>query len=215
MISGFEAAWCFFGGVFRTVIPDNLKAVVVEADSTEPRFNQAFVEYAQARGFVIDPARVRRPQDKPRVERTVPFVRNSFFAGESFVDLADAQRRAEEWCRERAGNRIHRTTQCRPAEVFALEEAPRLLPAPPEPYDLPLYATAKVHRDHHIEVGKALYSVPGDLIGTRVEVRADRRLVKIFSRGQLVKVHPAESPDTVPPIPPISPPRRPPTPCGI
>jgi hypothetical protein len=102
------------------------------------------------------------------VERTVPFVRNSFFAGESFLDRADAQRRAEEWCRERAGKRIHRATQCRPVEVFALEEAWRLLPAPPEPYDLPLYAQAKVHRDHHIEVGMALYSVPGDLIGTQV-----------------------------------------------
>lgn len=189
VIAGFEAAWRFFGGVFSTVIPDNLKAIVVEADATAPRFNQAFVEYAGARGFVIDPARVRRPQDKPRVERMVPFVRNSFFAGESFVDLPDAQLRAEEWCRGRAGRRIHRTTQCRPAEVFALEEAERLLPSPREPYDLPLYASAKVARDHHIEVGRALYSVPGGLIGTRVEVRADRALVKIFSRGQLVKVH--------------------------
>lgn len=194
VIAGLEAAWRFYGGVFRTVIPDNLKAVIDQADSTEPRFNQAFVEYAQARGFVIDPARVRRPQDKPRVERMVPFVRNSFFAGESFVDLRDAQRRVEEWCRERAGMRIHGTTQCRPAEVFALEEVHRLLPGPAEPYHLPLYAQAKVHRDHHIEVGRALYSVPGDLIGTRVEVRADRALVKIFSRGQLVKVHPRQEP---------------------
>src|SRR5919197_2729407 len=93
MIAGFEAAWSFFGGVFRTVIPDNLKAVVEVADSTEPRFNQAFVEYAQARGFAIDPARVRTPTDKPRVERNVAFVQSSLFAGEEFVDLADAQRR--------------------------------------------------------------------------------------------------------------------------
>src|SRR5919197_829725 len=93
MIAGFEAAWSFFGGVFRTVIPDNLKAVVEVADSPEPRFNQAFVEYAQARGFAIDPARVRTPTDKPRVERNVAFVQSSLFAGEEFVDLADAQRR--------------------------------------------------------------------------------------------------------------------------
>jgi len=194
VISGFEAAWEFFGGVFGVVIPDNLKAVVDQADPTDPRFNQAFVEYAQARGFVIDPARVRKPKDKPRVERTVPFVRNSFFAGETFVDLADAQRRAEVWCRERAGMRIHGTTQRRPAEVFAVEEAPRLLPGPISRYDLPIYATAKVHRDHHIEVAKALYSVPGDLIGTRVDVRADTNLVKVFSRGQLVKTHPRQKP---------------------
>jgi transposase len=194
VIAGCEAAWSFFGGVFATVVPDNMKAIVERADALEPRLNQAFVEYAQSRGFVIDPARVRSPQDKPRVERVVGFVRQSFFAGESFVDLADAQRRAEQWCRERAGMRIHGTIQARPAEVFRVEEQPRLRPAPTTTYDVPIYATAKVHRDHHIEVAKALYSVPGNLIGQRVEVRADRSLVRVFARGQLVKVHPRQQP---------------------
>ena len=145
VIAGFEAAWAFFGGVFRTVIPDNLKAIVEDADALEPRLNQAFVEYAQARGFVVDPARVHRPQDKPRVERAVQFVRRSFFAGEDFIDLADAQRRAALWCATTAGMRTHTTTQARPAEVFAAEERPRLLPAPAEAYDLPIYASPKVH----------------------------------------------------------------------
>jgi transposase len=36
VIDGFEAAWAFFGGVFRTVIPDNLKAIVTDADRLEP-----------------------------------------------------------------------------------------------------------------------------------------------------------------------------------
>ena len=58
VIAGFEAAWSFFGGVFKVVIPDNLKAIVEHADPTGPRLSQAFVEYAQARGFVIDAARV-------------------------------------------------------------------------------------------------------------------------------------------------------------
>ena len=108
---------------------------------------------------------MRKPTDTPRVERVVPFTRNSMFAGETFVDLAHAQRHAEGWCRARAGLRTHGTTQCRPAELFALEERPRLRPAPTAPYDLPVYATAKVHRDHHIEVAKALYSIPANLIG--------------------------------------------------
>jgi transposase len=194
VIGGFEAAWAFFGGIFRTVIPDNMKSIVDGADRLEPRLNQAFVEYAQARGFRVDPARVRSPQDKPRVERTVPFVRNSLWAGEHFVDLADAQRRAEQWCAQRAGMRVHGTTQCRPVELFGLEEQPRLLPAPEGRYDVPIYATAKVHRDHHIEVAKALYSVPGNFIGQRVEVRADRQLVRIYQRGQLVKTHPRQPP---------------------
>jgi transposase len=194
VIEGCEAAWKFFGGVFKVLIPDNLSAVVERADPLEPRFNQAFVEYAQARGFVIDPARVRKPTDKPRVERVVAFARGSMFAGESFIDLADAQRHAESWCRGRAGLRTHGTTQCRPAELFALEEQPHLLAAPTSVYDLPVYAQPKVHRDHHIEVAKALYSIPGNLIGCHVDARADRQLVRIFYRGQLIKIHPRKPP---------------------
>jgi transposase len=194
VIEGFEAAWRFFGGVFRVVIPDCVKAIVVGADDVNPRFNEGFVEYAQSRGFVVDPARVRHPRDKPRVERMVSYVRGSFFAGEEFTDLADAQRRAEQWCQTTAGLRIHGTTQRRPAEVFAAEEAPELLAAPLLPYDLPIYARPKVHRDHHVEVAKAIYSVPGHLIGHHVDVRADAQLVKIFWRGALIKVHPRQPP---------------------
>ena len=62
------------------------------------------------------------------------------------------------------------------AEVFRVEEQRVLRPAPTSPYDLPVYATAKVHRDHHIEVAKALYSIPGNLIGQRVDVREGVRI---------------------------------------
>jgi transposase len=192
VIAGCEAAWAFFGGVFRVLIPDNLRSVVATADDVTPRLSQGFVEYAQARGLVVDPARVGHPKDKPRVERTVAYVRGSFFAGEDFADLADAQRRAEAWCRTTAGLRVHGTTQRRPAEVFATEEQSRLLPAPVLPYDLPIYARPKVARDHHVEVAKALYSVPGHLIGHRIEARADAQLVKLFWRGALIKLHPRQ-----------------------
>lgn len=194
VIAGFEAAWAFFGGVFRVVIPDNLKAIVDRADAVDPRLTEAFVEYAQSRGFVIDPARVRSPRDKPRVERTVPYVRGSFFAGEEFADLAEAQRRAESWCREVAGQRVHGTTCARPAQVFAADEAPRLLPAPEGSYDLPRYSRPKVHPDRHVEVDRALYSVPGELVGQLLSARADASTVKLYHRGHLIKVHPRVAP---------------------
>jgi hypothetical protein len=194
VIVGCEAAWRFFGGVFKVLVPDNLTPVVTKADGLEPRFNETFVEYAQSRGFVIDPARVRTPTDKPRVERMVQFVRSSFWNGETFIDLTDAQTRVEAWCAGRAGMRVHGTTQCRPVEHFRLEEQPLLLPAPTDVYDVPVYASCRVHRDHHIEIAKALYSVPGNLLGARVQVRADRKLVRIFHRSQLVKVHPRQRP---------------------
>lgn len=63
VVTGCEAAWAFFGGVFRVLIPDNLKAIVLAHRET-PRLSPTFREYAEARGFVVDPTRVRRPQDK-------------------------------------------------------------------------------------------------------------------------------------------------------
>jgi transposase len=123
-INGFEEAWVYFGGVFPIVIPDNMSSVVTEADATDPRFNDTFIEYAQSRGFEIDPARVRHPKDKPKVERAVQYVRGNFFAGEVFVDLDDARRRALTWCTQTAGLRVHGSTLWRPAEAFRATEAP-------------------------------------------------------------------------------------------
>jgi transposase len=194
VIAGFDAAWAFFGGVFAVVIPDNLKPVVDRADALDPRFNDAFREYAQARGFVVDPARVRHPQDKPRVESAVRYVRGNFFAGEDFVDLADCRARAERWCAHVAGMRIHGSTRARPGEVFAEQEAPLLGPAPHAAFMIPVFSKPKVARDRHVEVSRALYSVPGELIGQHIQARADARTVKLYHRGQLLKVHPRQEP---------------------
>ncbi|HZC30136.1 MAG TPA: IS21 family transposase [Gaiellaceae bacterium] len=194
VIEGFEAAWSFYGGVFKVAIPDNLKPVVIKADPIAPRFNVAFLEYAQARGFVIDPGRVRRPTDKGRVENAVPYCREAGFAGEDFTSFEAARLHMITWSREGAGMKVHRTTQRRPREHFEEVERAHLLPAPTSPYDLPTYATPTVGRDRHIQVAKALYSVPGEHIGQEVDARADRELVRISLRGALLKVHPRQRP---------------------
>ena len=158
-----------------------------------PRFTAGWLDYAQHCGFATDAARVRSPKDKPRVERAVQYVRGNFFAGEAFTGLADAQARAEAWCREVAGMRIHGTIQARPAEVFAGHEAAALLPAS-LPYDVPVFTRVKVHRDFHVEVGRALYSAPKEYLGCYLDARADSALVKLFHHGQLVKAHPRQQP---------------------
>lgn len=193
VIAGCEAAWAFFGGVFTVLIPDNLKAVVTDADAVNPRLSTGWLDYAQHAGFVTDPARVRRPQDKPRVERAVQYVRGDFWAGESFIDLADAQARAADWCAHRAGMRIHGTTAARPAQMFAEVEQGCLLPVP-APYDVPIFSRVKVHRDCHVEVARSLYSVPGQFLGQYLDARADSALVKLFTGGRLVKTHPRRPP---------------------
>src|SRR5215475_4608444 len=192
-IAGCEAAWVFFGGVFKVLVPDNASAVVADADAVNPRFTVGWLDYAQHCGFATDPARVRCPQDKPKVERVVQYVRGNFFAGEHFTGLADAQAAAEAWCKDIAGMRIHGTIQARPAEVFAEHEAGLLLPLP-APYDVPVFATVKVHRDFHVEIGRALYSAPKEYLGCHLAARADSVLVKLFHRGQLVKAHPRQQP---------------------
>src|SRR5271167_4624896 len=194
VIAGFEAAWVFFGGVFAVVIPDNMKAIVDRANATDPTLNDAFREYAQARGFAVDPARVRSPRDKPRVERSVPYVRSNFFAGEDFRDLDDCRARAERWCGEVAGMRVHGTTRLHPAEVFATDEQPKLKPAPDDTFDIPIWTHPKVVPDRHVQVAKALYSVPGELVGRRLDARVDAHTVKLYWRGELIKVHPVVAP---------------------
>jgi transposase len=191
VIAGCEAAWVFFGGVFKVLIPDNLKPVVTDADAVNPRLSVGWLDYSQHAGFVTDTARVRSPQDKPKVERVVQYVRGNFFAGETFNTLQDAQHAATEWCTRTAGLRIHGTIAARPLEVFNQLEAVALLPIQPV-YDVPILRSVKVHRDYHIEIGKALYSVPGDYIGQQLDARADSQLVKLFHRGQLVKTHPRQ-----------------------
>jgi transposase len=193
VIAGCEQAWGFFGGVFKVVISDNMAAIVADADALNPKLTVGWLDYAQHCGFVTDTARVRHAKDKPRVERTVQYVRSNFWAGEAFLDLADAQARARAWCADVAGQRIHGTIQARPADVFVEQEAALLLPVPVG-YDQPLFRSCKVHRDFHLEIGKALYSVPKAFIGQYVDVRADSALVKIFHNGQLVKVHPRQRP---------------------
>ena len=192
-VAGCEAAWVFFGGVFKVVVPDNASAIVADADAVNPRFTAGWLDYAQHCGFATDAARVRSPKDKPRVERTVQYVRGNFFAGEMFTGLADAQARAGARCRGTAGMRIHGTIAARPAEVFAEHEAGVLLPLP-VPYDVPAFTRVKVHRDFHVEIGRSLYSAPKEYLGCHLDARADSALVKLFHRGQLVKAHPRQQP---------------------
>ena len=190
VIAGCEDAWAFFGGVFAVVVPDNMSPVVADADAVNPRLTREWLEYAQARGFVTDPARVRHPRDKPRVEAGVQYVQGNFFAGEVFLDLADARGKMTAWL-VTANGRVHGTTRQVPAAVFAAVEAPALRPAPAERYQVPYWAQVKVHVDYHIQVARALYSVPWRHVGTRVMARADEYLVKVYLRDQLIKTHPA------------------------
>ena len=190
LIGGIEEAWAFFGGVTRRLIIDNMKAAVVKSSRYEPIFNRTFLEYSQYQGFIIDPAVVRHPQGKATVERQIPYVRENFFKGEKFIDCDHVQSEAVKWCTDVAGMRIHGTTRKRPRIVFEEQEKAFLLPSQEERFDIPKWGSATVHPDHHIRFGNALYSLPTEYIGKKVEIRLDSKLMRIYSQGAVIKTHP-------------------------
>jgi len=190
VIAGLEAAWAFFGGIFPTVVADNPKTIAIEPDSTNPVFNADIAAYSQARGFLFDLARVRHPQDKPRVERTVSYSRNDAWSGERYLSLDLARDGLARWCKEVAGRRRHGTTRRHPIEDFITKELPLLLPPPTEPYDSPRRLERTVGRDNAVTVAEALYSVPFGLSGQKISIEYDSSTVKLYHKRKLVKVHP-------------------------
>lgn len=193
-IEACEAAWEFFGGIFKVLIPDNTKAIILDPDALAPRVTPAFLEYAQARHFHIDPARVKHARDKARVERAVPGVRDDCFAGEILTTIEDARAHARHWCLEEYGLRRHSRTQRRPREHFDAEEQTVLLPAPTTPYDIPQWSEPKVARDQLAAVAKALYSIPHPHVSRWLTARADQQLVRFYDRGLLIKTHARQPP---------------------
>ena len=108
-VAAHVAAFSFFGGVVRRLVPDNLTTGVNRPDIYDPKINKAYGELAAHYGCLVDPARVRKPTDKPNVERPMPYIRDSFWRGREWADVAAMQTAAVRWCTEVAGMRHMRT----------------------------------------------------------------------------------------------------------
>jgi transposase len=185
------AAFEFFQGVPARLVPDNLRTGVDQPDLYDPKINRSYAEMAAHYGCLVDPARSRKPRDKARVERPMPYVRDSFWRGREFTSLAQMQAGAERWSAEVAGRRPCRPLDgAAPAAVFAAVEQDALAPLPAEPFVLATWAKAKIGTDIHARVEKVLYSVPWRHIGKTADVRITATMVQFFIGGQLVKTHP-------------------------
>src|SRR5674476_866875 len=127
---------------------------------------------------------------KPRVERPMPYVRDSFWRGREFTTLEHMEVGAVRWCRDVAGARSCRSLEgAAPAAVFAAVEAPALRPLPATEFVLATWATGKVGPDIHVKIGPALYSVPWRLIGQRVHARSTATMVQVVHDGKVVATH--------------------------
>lgn len=193
-----QSSWCashvaafeFFGGVPARMVCDNLKTGVDRPDLYDPKINRAYAELAAFYGLLIDPARAGKPKDKPRIERPMPYIRDSYFKGREFTSLAQMQDAALAWCTDVYGRHQHRGLDgAQPAAVFDAIEKHTLTTLPPRPFESVRYQVGKVAPDCHVKAGKALYSVPWRLIGQQVLVRTGGDLVQIFHTEQVVATH--------------------------
>jgi len=188
------AAFEFFGGVPARLVPDNLKTGVDKPDLYDPKLNRSYAELAAHYGCLIDPARALKPRDKARVERPMPYVRDSFWRGREFTSLAQMQAEAVRWSAGVAGRRACRPLEgAAPATVFEAVERDALAPLPAGPFILATWAKAKIGPDIHAQVDRVLYSVPWRHIGKTADVRLTAAMVQFFIGGQLVKTHPRKT----------------------
>ncbi len=187
-VAAHVAGFAFFGGVPRRLVPDNLKTGVDRPDLYDPKINRAYAELAAHYGCLIDPARALKPKDKPRVERPMPYVRDSLWRGREWRDEAHMQQAALTWCVEVAGRRRHRSLDgAQPLVVFESVEAGALIALPRTSFELAGWSRPKVGADCHVKVGKSLYSVPWRHIGAHVDAREGDRTVEIFVDGRVIK----------------------------
>jgi len=185
-----ENAFHHFGGVPKTLVPDNLKAAVIQADWFDPDLNPKIQAFCAHYGTVLLPTQPNTPRHKGKIERGIGYVKGNALKGRTFAGLEEQNGHLREWEQSVADTRIHGTTRKQVHKVFEEVERPALLPLPVERFPFFHEGRRVVNRDAHVEVERAYYSVPPQYLQRTVWVRWDARLVRIFDpQFQPIVVH--------------------------
>ena len=190
-----ENAFWDMGGVPQTIVIDNLKAAVKNPDWYDPQLNPRILAFCEHYGTVILPTKPYTPRHKGKVERGVGYVQENALKGRSFSSLQEENRHLQQWESTVADTRIHGTTRQQVGKVFEEVERKALLPLPAGRFPYFQEAQRSVHRDGHVEVEKAYYSVPPEYLGRRVWVRWDGRMVRVFTQRMVqIAIHAQREP---------------------
>ncbi|MFA6278466.1 MAG: IS21 family transposase [Pedobacter sp.] len=182
-------AFNFFGGIPETVLLDNLKAGVIKPHIYDPTINRSYAELERHYGFIVDPAKVRKPEHKGKVERTVTIVKQQVIAGREHQDICAANAYVRHWCLEEIAHRIVRTTGEAPWVRYTRDEKPLLLPLPKTEFERAIWQEGFVHKDHNVVFAGSFYSVPTKYIEQTVWLRVTMRTVQIYHNELLIKTH--------------------------
>jgi transposase len=185
-----ENAFRYFGGVPATVVIDNLKAGVIQADWFDPELNPKLEEFARHYATVILPTKPAMPRHKGKVEAGVKYAQNNAVKGRSFESLAAQNFFLAEWEKNVADTRIHGTTRRQVGKLFDAVERPALQPLPAMVFPVFEEAVRMVHRDGYVEFKRAYYSAPPEYVGRQVWVRQEARLLRIHNtRREQIALH--------------------------
>ncbi len=186
---GHVDAFEFFGGVPRSLLYDNLKSAVLERVGSAIRFNTNLLELASYYGFEPKAAAPRRGNEKGRVERSIRYIRTSFFAARDFKDIGDLNQQAREWSLEVSAARSWPDDDSkRVGEQFSLEKT-KLRSLPPTPFEAWERSLAKVGRTPYVRFDTNDYSLPATHVRREVLIQADHQIVRVLVDGVLVAQH--------------------------
>jgi transposase len=175
-------AFHHLGGMARTCLYDNFKAVVLRHDADGPLYNPKFLAFATHYGFRPQACRVRRPQTKGKVERHFHYVETSLLNGRTFETLEHLNEVTAWWLAQVADTRVLRDFNETPRDRHE-RERPQLLPLPTADYDTALLVYRHVNVEGYIAHRLNFYSVPWSSIGQVLPVRVTESEVVVYSIG--------------------------------
>jgi hypothetical protein len=179
-LNGHEAAFQAFGGVPRVLLYDNLKSVVVERHGDAVRFNDTLLEFAAHHRFEPRPCAPRRGNEKGRVERSIRYVRDSFFPARTWTDLADLNNQARVWCEGVASDRRVPDDRARTVRDAFVEERARLLAPPADRFPTADRAEVRAGKTPYVRYDANDYSVPHDRVRRTLTVLASADEVRVL-----------------------------------
>lgn len=189
-LRGHVNAFEHLGGVPRVLQTDNLRSVVLERRGEQIRFHPRYLELAGHYCFQARPCHVARGNEKGRVERSIRFLRESFFAAHSFTTLEALNASVRRWIAEVAGSRPWPDDPARSCiGVFDAEERPRLLTLPQHPLDTSQRTSVRSAKTLWVRFDRNDYSIPPSAVGKDLVLLAEATSIRIFDGLQEVAKH--------------------------
>ncbi len=186
---GHVHAFSDWGGAPRSLETDNLRSVVLERRGEAIHFHPRFLELSAHYHFATRPCNPRAGWEKGRVERTIQYVRHSFFAARPFTTLADFNRQALEWRNQVAHQRPWPGDDSRTVAQVFQEEKLHLLPLPAHPFSCDLVRTVYADKTLCVRFDLNDYSVPPQSLGRALTLVASPTLVRLLDGPMEIASH--------------------------